>query len=66
MSIIDFTNKDQLKLIGVALEKLNSRFQLFVERAEKDLTPLSDATKKGKINGTVYYAKTCTDTEQTF
>ncbi|KAG2228389.1 hypothetical protein INT48_003139, partial [Thamnidium elegans] len=54
--IIDFTNKDQLKLIGVALEKLNSRFQLFVERAERDLTPLSDATKKIENHAS---AKTC-------
>lgn len=44
--IIDFTNKDQLKLIGVALEKLNNKFQLFVEGAERDLTPLNDAAKK--------------------
>lgn len=43
--IIDFSNKDQLKLIGVTLQKLN-KFQLFVERADRDLIPLNDAVKK--------------------
>ncbi|KAL9551093.1 hypothetical protein MBANPS3_004424 [Mucor bainieri] len=44
--IIDFTNKDQLKCIGVTLEKLNSRYQLLVQGAERDLPPLYTTANK--------------------
>ena len=44
--MIDFTNKNQLKLIGVTLNQLNSRFKLIVEKAEKDLKSLNKEIKK--------------------
>jgi hypothetical protein len=44
--MIDFTNKNQLKLIGVTLTQLNSRFKLIVEKAEKDLQSLNKEVKK--------------------
>lgn len=44
--IIDFSNKNQLKLIGATLNQLNSRFQLNIEIAERDIAPLNNASKK--------------------
>ncbi|KAG1141383.1 hypothetical protein G6F37_007875 [Rhizopus arrhizus] len=50
--MIDFTNKNQLKLIGVTLTQLNSRFKLIVEKAEKDLQSLNKEIKKIKNHTT--------------
>ncbi|CAO3661092.1 unnamed protein product [Rhizopus stolonifer] len=44
--MIDFTNKNQLKLIGITLNQLNSRFKFIVEEVEKDLQSLNKAVKK--------------------
>lgn len=43
--IIDFSNKDQLKLLGITANTLERRFQLEVEKVERDSTPFS-AVKK--------------------
>ncbi|RCH93262.1 hypothetical protein CU097_011484 [Rhizopus azygosporus] len=44
-TIIDFSNDAQLKLIGITLNQLNSRFQLSTEGMERDTTALHNATK---------------------
>ncbi|KAI8974140.1 hypothetical protein BDB01DRAFT_412750 [Pilobolus umbonatus] len=44
--IIDFSNPDQLKLIGIKLDQLNSRFQLSIDGVERDITELYKGTLK--------------------
>lgn len=44
--IIDFSNADQLKLIGIKLNQLNSRFQLSIDGVERDITELHKGTLK--------------------
>jgi hypothetical protein len=46
--IINFTNKSQLKLIGVPLDKLKSRFQLNTEEVDRDVDSLDKFAKKVK------------------
>ncbi len=46
--IIDFSNKSQLKLIGVPLDKLKSRFQLNTEEVDRDVDSLDKFAKKVK------------------
>ncbi|KAG1474641.1 hypothetical protein G6F56_000237 [Rhizopus delemar] len=44
--ITDFNNADQLKLIGIKLNQLSSRFQLSIDRVERDITELHKSTLK--------------------
>lgn len=44
--IIDFSNTDQLKLIGIKLNQLSSRFQLSIDGVERDITELHKGTLK--------------------
>lgn len=44
--IIDFSNADQLKLIGIKLDQLNSRFQLSIDEVDRDIIELHRGTLK--------------------
>lgn len=46
--IIDFSNADQLKLIGIKLNQLSSRFQSSIERLERYITKLHNCIRKVK------------------
>ncbi|KAG1392283.1 hypothetical protein G6F58_012541 [Rhizopus delemar] len=51
--IIDFSNKSQLKLIGIPLDRLKSRFELKTEKMVRDLDSLNKLTKKAHNHTTL-------------
>lgn len=44
--IIDFSNADQLKLIGIKLNQLNSKFRLSIDGVDRDIPELRKDTLK--------------------
>lgn len=44
--VINFSNADQLKLIGIELDQLDSRLELSIQEMKRDIAEIHNGTKK--------------------